>query len=483
MTSHREAPKISKDPVADNTDLYAFVSPDKTDKVTILANYIPLEEPAGGPNFNSFGDDVLYEIMIDNDSDGIEDITYQFRFNTTLETPNSFLYNTGQIGSLSDKNWNMKQFYSVTKVTGPRRSGSATLLNSSPLPTPPVNIGPRSTPNYKGLSDSAVNMLNDGSRVFAGQRNEAFFVDLGSIFDLAALRPLQNLHLIPTPASSGVDATKGYNVHTIALQVSKTLLTSDGSPATDATKQTSVIGIWASASRRQATILAGEEEDSENESSSAVQTGPFTQVSRLGMPLINEVVIPLGKKDLWNTTHPRFDSQFLVYYQTPELQKLLPVLYPGQPGLPIFPHLAAYNKPRADLVAILLTGIPSGIIGGFQNFTGPVQADYLRLNMGIPPAASPSSLGLLGGDVAGFPNGRRIADDVVNIELRAIAGVTLPLVDPSFVPDGAAGALDQGIAGNPTQFIDFPVNVVTTATLQSFPYLPYPAQGYEHSHD
>ena len=483
MTSHREAPKISKDPVADNTDLYAFVSPDQHDKVTILANYIPLEEPAGGPNFNSFGDDVLYEIMIDNDRDGIEDITYQFRFNTVLETPNSFLYNTGQITSLSDKNWNMKQFYSVTKVLGPRRIGNATLLNSNPLPTPPVNIGPRSTPNYKALADTAVKVLDDGSTVFAGQRNEAFFVDLGSIFDLAALRPLEGLHLIPIPGNApGVDATKGYNVHTIAIQVPKRMLTSDGSDASNPAQQTSVIGVWASASRRQATVLSGEEEADEGGTSSAVQTGPFTQVSRLGMPLINEVIIPLGKKDIWNTTHPRFDSQFLQFYQTPELQRLLPVLYPGK-----FMNLAAVTaraEARADLVAILLTGVPPGVIPGFPgNSTGTVQADYLRLNMGIPPASTPSPLGILGGDIAGFPNGRRIADDVVNIELRAIAGLTLPFVDPSFVPDAAAGLLDQGIAGNPTQFIDFPADVVTTATLQSFPYLPYPAQGYEHSHD
>lgn len=486
MTSHREAPKISKDPVADNTDLYAFVSPDKPETVTILANYIPLEEPAGGPNFNSFGDDVLYEIMIDNDADGVEDITYQFKFNTVVGQLNSFLYNLGPITSLSDPNWNVKQFYSVTKVLGPRRSGVGTSLNDKPLPTPPVNIGPRSTPNYKALADSAVNTLNDSSKVFAGQRNEAFYVDLGSIFDLAALRPLQSLHLIPTPTNAqGVDATKGYNVHTIALQVAKTLLTSDGSPPTDVTKPTSVIGIWASASRRQATILSGDEDDRESETSAAVQTGPYTQVSRLGMPLVNEVIIPLGKKDVWNTTHPRFDSQFLAYYQTPELQKLLPVLYPRFPtGLPIFPNLAAYSKPRADLIAILLTGIPPGIISDFQNFTGPVQADYLRLNMAIPPAATPNKLGVLGNDLAGFPNGRRIADDVVNVELRAIAGLTLPLVDPTFKADAAAGLLDQGIPGNASQVINFPeTNPVTTAILTSFPYLPYPAQGYEHSHD
>jgi hypothetical protein len=368
LTSHREAPKISKDPVADNTDLYAFVSPDKPDTVTILANYIPLEEPAGGPNFNTFGDDVLYEIMVDNDGNGLEDVTYQFRFKTKVGNPNTFLYNTGPISSISDSSWNVKQFYSVTKVSGPRRSGPSTTLGAD-LPTPPVNIGPRSTPSYVDLANSAINTLSDGSVAFAGQRDEAFYVDLGSIFDLAALRPFQNLHLIPTPAAPGIDTTKGFSVHTIAIQVPKKILSHSGSTPTDPKDDDSVLGIWASASRRRATILPGDGDDDDSgrvdeDTSSGIQTGPFTQVSRLGMPLINEVVIPLGKKDLWNTTHPRFDSQFLAYYQTPELQKLLPVLYPG-----VFPNLAAYSKPRADLVAILLTGIPSGIIPGFQNLT------------------------------------------------------------------------------------------------------------------
>ncbi len=477
MTSHREAPKISKDPVADNADLYAFVSPDKPDTVTILANYIPLEEPAGGPNFNTFGDDVLYEIMIDNDGDGIEDVTYQFRFKTEIGNPNTFLYNTGPISSLTDSSWNVKQFYSVTKVLGPRRGGTPTVLGND-LSTPPVNIGPRSTPNYIDLANAAINTLSDGSTVFAGQRDEAFYVDLGSIFDLATLRPFQNLHLIPTPAAPGVDTTKGFSVHTIAIQVSKKQLTLNGSNPTDPLNKNSVVGIWASASRRKATILAGDGDDDDNgqfdeDASPGIQTGPYRQVSRLGMPLINEVIIPLGKKDVWNTVNPRFDSQFLQYYQSPELQKLLPILYPG-----VFPKLAGYSKPRADLVAILLTGIPSGIVPGFQNFTGAVQADYLRLNMAIPPnTGSPNRLGLIAGDAAGFPNGRRVGDDVIDIEVRAIAGVTLPLVDPSFTPDGAASLVGDGVDSNPIQ----PPN--TSPFLSTFPYLPHPAPGYEHSHD
>src|SRR4029077_18797204 len=392
MSSHREAPEISKDPVADNTDTYAFVSPDKPNTVTLIANFIPSQIHEGGPNFYEFGDDVLYEIIISNRGKAQDDITYQFRFTTVIRNPNTFLYNTGQITKITDATWNRPQTYSVTRV----ERGKAPQQLASGLLCPPVNVGVRRTPNYAALAAQAIYNLPGGRKMFAGQRGESFHVDLGSIFDLGTLRPFQNLHLIPSPAAPGVDTTKGFSVHSIALQVPKTLLTNDGSNPTDPSDEDSVVGIWASASRRKATILPGDGDDDDNgqpedDASSGFQTGPYTQVSRLGMPLINEVVIPLGKKDFWNTAHPRFDSQFLTYYQTPELQRLLPVLYPG-----VFPNLAAYTKARADLIAILLTGIPAGIIPGFQNFTGPLQADYLRLNLAIPPnTTNPNRLGLV----------------------------------------------------------------------------------------
>src|SRR5881409_847645 len=364
MTSHREAPKISKDPVADNTDLYAFVSPDKPDTATILANYIPLEEPAGGPNFNTFGDDVLYEIVIDNNGDGIEDITYQFRFKTKIGNPDTFLYNTGPIGSLTDPSWNVRQLYSVTKVVGPRRTGSSTVLGSD-LPTPPVRIGPRSTPNYATLADAAVSSLGSGVKTFAGQRGEGFYVDLGSIFDLGALRPFQNLHLIPLPAAAGVNGTKGFNVHTIAISVPKTDVTRGGFNPTDPADPRSVIGVWSAARRRKALVR--------EKNGRLVETGPWVQVSRLGEPLINEVVIELGEKDRWNSRPPNRDDRLLDDYAHPQLQSLLPILYPG-----VFPNLAALSASgasRDDLIAILLTGIPPGIIPGFQNSNGPTLAD------------------------------------------------------------------------------------------------------------
>src|SRR5438046_2985761 len=181
-SSHREAPLISQDPMADNTDLYAFRSPERPDTVTIIANYIPLEPPASGPNFPSFDDTVLYEIHIDNDGDSKEDLTYQFRFRTETRNPDTFLYNTGPITSLDDPNWNIRQFYSVTRVIGHHR----TVLGSN-LPSPPNNIGPRSTPSYPSLATAAVNSLSGGIKVFAGQRDDPFYVDLGSIFDLAGL--------------------------------------------------------------------------------------------------------------------------------------------------------------------------------------------------------------------------------------------------------------------------------------------------------
>ncbi|HEY6284204.1 MAG TPA: DUF4331 domain-containing protein [Ktedonobacteraceae bacterium] len=453
MSSHREAPEISKDPVADSTDLYAFVSPDQPDNVTIIANYVPLEEPAGGPNFYEFGEDVLYEIHIVNGTNVQNELTYQFRFQTQTVNPNSFLYNTGQITSISSPNWNRPQFYSVTRVD---YNGNSTVL-ASKLACPPCNIGPRSTPNYQTLVGEAIHKLPGGGRVFAGQRAEGFYVDLGSIFDLAALRPFQNLHLIPTPAQPGVNGTEGYNVHSIAIQVPKKFLTSDGSTPTDPADPRSVIGVYTSASRQKATIING--------NGTFTETGPFVQVSRLGEPLINEVIIPLGQKDFWNAVDPQGDSQFANLYAHPELAGLLPVLYPG-----VFPNLAAYTKPRADLEAILLTGIPTGVIPGFQNFTGTTQSDFLRLNMAIPPAAKPNILGILGGDLAGFPNGRRVFDDIVTVEVRAIAGVTIPLVDPSFTPDGAASLVT-----------DFNPPAIPNGVRyeKQFPYLGEPFSGYD----
>ena len=450
MSSHREAPEISKDPVADNADTYAFVSPDNPGTVTIITNYVPLQAPPGGPNFFEFGDDVLYSIYIDNDGDALPEITYQFSFQTQIGNPNTFLYNTGPISSLSDPNWNKRQFYTVTRL-----EGDDTDVLGSGLPCPPCNVGPRSTPNYPALAAAAVQTLKSGEVVFAGQRSDPFFVDLGSIFDLGDLRPFQNLHLIPTAAAPGVDATKALNIHTIAIQIPIGDLTADGSVPSDPMSAKAVLGIWGSASRRKMRLA-----DCANDEFS--EAGPWVQVSRLGNPLFNEVLVPLGRKDRWNASQPSDDADFADGVKHPELAGLLPVLYPG-----VFPNLAALSADRADLVAILLTGIPAGIVPGFQNNTGSVLADMLRLNAAIPPAASPNPLGLIGGDPAGFPNGRRVADDVVTIELRAIAGVTYPLIDSTFKPDGAAALISQGLTPAAGRY------------LPAFPYVGTPYDGYD----
>jgi hypothetical protein len=465
MSSHREAPEISKDPVADNTDTYAFVSPDAPGTVTLITNYVPLEAPAGGPNFYEFGNqDVLYRINVDNDGDARPDVTYEFRFRTSVRNPESFLYNTGQITSLDDPDWNRRQFYSVTRVRG----DSSTVLGDN-LSSPPCNIGPRSTPNYAAqLAAPAVHTVKDGIKVFAGQRREGFYVDLGSTFDLADLRPFQSLHVIPTADAPGVDATKSVNVHTIAVQVPIAQLTRDGSVPTDPAAAKAVIGVWGSASRRKSRVRNDDGDD--------IEVGPWVQVSRLGNPLFNEVVVPMGHKDRWNSLTPRQDSQFAKYVQQPELAKLLPALYPTA-----FPNLAKYTKDRADLVAILLTGLPSGIVPGFQNFTGKTLADMLRLNVAIKPTAdTPTAtnvLGILGGDLAGFPNGRRVFDDTVTIEVRAIAGLTVPLVDSSFTPDAAAGLVsDFRYPATPPAQIP---GILSGRYITQFPYLGVPLDGFD----
>ncbi len=447
MSSHREAPATSKDPVADNTDTYAFVSPDRPDTVTLIANYLPFEAPFGGPNFFEFADDVDYYIYIDNDGDGEPDVTYEFDFVTQVANPNTFLYNTGPINSISSPNWNRKQFYSVTRST---RRGSQVL--GSNLACPPCNIGPASTPNYGALAAQAVHSLGSGRTVFAGQRLEGFYIDLGAVFDLGDLRPFEKLHIGGMANSMGVNSTNEFGVHSIAIQVPKRDL-ARSSGWHDWRHRDSVIGVWAAASRAKASIR--------EPGGITGSFGPAVQVSRLGNPLFNEVIVPMGKKDLWNSLTPADDRQFLSYVQHPELAKLLPVLYPG-----VFPNLSKLTAARADLVAILLTGLPAGIVPGFQNFTGSTYADELRLNMAVPPASKPNPLGLIGGDLAGFPNGRRVFDDITSVELRAVAGATYPLVNKNYTPDAAAALLTDGLTA------------ANTTYLPQFPYLGTPQSGY-----
>jgi hypothetical protein len=441
-SSHREAPLISADPLADNTDVYAFVSPDAPDTVTLIADWIPLEAPNGGPNFYKFGDDVLYRINVDNDGDAEDDIVYEFRFKTRIQNRQTFLYNTGPITSLDDPNFNIRQTYSVTRID---RQGRHVLGDN--LTTPPVNVGARSTPNYDALAGAAIHTLPDGSRVFAGQRDDPFFVDLGSVFDLLGLRPFNAAHVIPLPPANGVDGLKGFNTHTIAIQVPKRLLTHDGSLGTDAANPRSIIGVYSTTLRRKLRI---EHDRDDRRGDNDDRDEDWVQVSRLGMPLVNEVVIPLGKKDRFNASDPRDDQQFASLVLNPEPARLIPVLYPVVQVPP---------APRNDIVAIFLTGI-----AGLNQPKNVRPSEMIRLNMAIPPSMSPNRLGLLGGQLDGFPNGRRLGDDIVDIELRALAGAT-PFT-PAFnvAPNNQLG---DGVDANDKPF------------LPNFPYVASPFAGYE----
>ncbi|MEP6852478.1 MAG: DUF4331 domain-containing protein [bacterium] len=449
MSSHREAPEISKDPVADNTDVYAFVCPDDPGHATLIANFIPLQNPQSGPNFWEFGDDVVYRINISKRGKSQADVIFEFRFSTRIRNPNTFLYNTGPIKTLTDPTWNRPQTYSVRRWS---RAAHVWRTLATGLTTPPVNVGERSTPNYAKLAAQAVHSLPGSRTVFAGQRAEGFHVDLGSIFDLGTLRPFAHLHLIPSADAVGVNGTQGLNVHSIALKVPLPELTPDYTLPKNALDPIATVGVWASAYRHRASIISP--------SGDRKGVGALVQVSRLGNPLFNEVIVPMAAKDRWNTVQPDADKAFAKYVLKPELAGLLPVLYPG-----VFPKLAAYTKPRVDLQAILLSGIPKGIVAGFQNYTGPVLADMLRLNIAVKPSSNPDPIGLIAGDAAGYPNGRRPIDDVVAIELRAIAGATIPLVDPNFTPDAASAGLTDGTTNTNPPF------------LAHFPYLGTPGGG------
>lgn len=448
-SSHGEAPLISMDRFADNTDTYAFrsVEPGREGFVTLIANYIPLQEPSGGPQWFRFDDSVLYEIKIDNTGDGTEDITYQFQFTTQTVNNDTVLGHTtvnenGVISSLADLDYNMPQTYTVRRTD--RRSRVGRPLAAG-LRTPPANVGPRVTPNYEqNLGQPAVYNLPGGGKVFAGNRDEYFYIDLG-VFDALNLRSVGSV--------GGIDTTKTYNVSTIAIEVPIADLTRTGAVPAGPTASDAVIGVWATASRRSTRVL--------QEGGTQNNGGTWQQVSRLGNPLVNEVVIPLSLKDAFNSIPPSVDGTIPRVVQAildPELARLMAAVF----GIAIPP------PPRNDLVQIFATGIPVNAVTG-PNYTtflsDGVPHEFLRLNVAIAPTAigAQNRLGLLGGDVAGFPNGRRVFDDVTDIALRAMAGGT-PFTPPTNVAPN--NTLGDGVSFNP----EGPL-------LMRFPYLLPPNQG------
>jgi hypothetical protein len=450
-SSHREAPFITKNPKVDGTDFYMFRSYEtgQDQYVTLVANYIPLQAPYGGPNFFNMDPDALYEIHIDNNGDNNEDLTFQFQFTPKLNsialpvgpTPTSTatkmvaipLVNAGTIGPSANDvgNANVTESYSLTLVRGDRRTGTATPIANMDTGTmtfkkPIDNIGNKSFPNYEAYARTHIaHFMVPGcsstlpARVFVGQRKDPFFVNLGEAFDLINLTPgdVTGANASCNLPANSRDDIKDFNVTALELEVPIACLTNGTDP---------VIGAWTSASVRQARVI--NPKGSYNVPSK--EGGAWAQVSRLGNPLVNELVIGLPDKDLFNTSHPRDDAQFANYVTNPTLPALIQILF-GAAG-----RLEPTLFPRADLVAIFLSGVP----GVTAPMGGHALSEQLRLNTSIPvtAAATQSPLGVLGGDDAGFPNGRRPLDDVTDVALRAVMGWAIihVLNDPGHAPAG-----------------------------------------------
>ena len=464
-SSHSEAPGTYADRLADNTDVYAFRSTEagREGFVTIISNFIPIQDPSGGPQFFRFDDTVLYQIQIDNTGDGIEDISYQFRFTTTTVNPNtvfgmSTVNQDGVIRSNTDPDYNMPQRYTVTRTE--RSNGRRGRVMAANLLMPPSNIGPRVTPNYEAaLAQPAVyTMFGNGGRVFAGQRDEGFSLDLG-VFDLINYRSLN-----PT---GGVDSLRSFNVNSIAIEVPIADLTRNRAVPTSSTDPDAVIGVWSTAYRRTTRVIGTGVDNRPLPPGVQSNTGGFVQVSRLGSPLINEVVVPLGLKDAFNAISPFSDADVapvVAAVLDPEFPKIIRFALGAFAGI----NITLPPAPRMDIANIFVFGIPAGSVPGAPGFTTRLTDgrphEMLRLNTAIPvtPVGSRSRLGLLGNDPGGFPNGRRVFDDVVDIEVRALLGGTPFTPAQNVAPNNT---FNDGVSANCEGF------------LTRFPYLQTPNQG------
>jgi len=405
-SSHREAPLVAADPAIDNTDLYAFVSPERRDYVTFIANWQPFSEPNGGPNFYPFATDARYNINVDSNGDAKPDAVFRWTFKNIDNRGNStFLYNNGPVTSVKDENLLFRQVYTLETSF----NGKPFVTRITDAPVAPSRVGPASMPDYQKLRDEAVITFPGGWKGYAGQADDPFFLDL-RVFDLLYGGDLSEV---------GQDTLAGYNVNTIALQVPFTDVALNEDP-----KRNPVIGVWSTTERRQVRMADGS------------SSGGWAQVSRLGQPLVNEVVIPSGLKDAFNSLSPDKDATIPAVVKRvtdPEVPKLIEAIY----------TLKAPATPRNDLVEVFLTGITT-------KANGPIKADLnsqlnnadvnpkkfqpsemLRLNLSVPVTDSPDRLGVLAKDLQGFPNGRRLTDDVVDIGLQALEGAaqTGKLVD------------------------------------------------------
>ena len=430
-SSHREAPLVAADPQVDGTDLYAFVSPDKPTTTTIISNWIPFEEPAGGPNFYSFAPGVRYDVNIDNDGDAVADVVYRWVFTNHYVTTDSFLYNTGVVNHLTDPTLNFYQTYNLTRIENGTSKRLVTNARAAPS-----DVGDASMPRYARLSNEAIYPFGTDGKSWVGQADDPFFLDL-RVFDL-----LYGLDFSET----GHDTLSGFNVNSFALQVPNSDLTHGGDGS-------GIIGIWTTAERRSVRTQYADGHQT--------FSGNFVQVSRLGMPLVNEVVVPVGLKDLFNASMPQDDAQFAPKVETwgedpNDLPALINAIYGIQ--IPDCDKDPGNGIDRTcDLVPVFLTGL-----AGLNKPPAVHASEMLRLNTTVPPCRSGcSTLGVIGGDNAGFPNGRRLSDDIIDVSLRVTEGVLIPGHDP------AADNLGDGVNANDASF------------LSSFPYLALPHSGSE----
>ena len=443
--SHREAPLISQDPVADITDWFTFVSYDDPTKVTMIMNVVPLEDPSLGPNYFTFGEDVLYSFKVDYNRDAIEDVTFEVQFTTEVRAPDVIVALVGAgdgipapagtappfspgdplvppaitaLDGPGSEGLNLRQSYSVTLVRGSGITATRTLLTPAgggALFAVPSNVGPLTMPDYDQLAAQGIYDLGDGVRVFAGQRDDGFYIDLGATFDSLNFRATPVLSAgqdnDDTTNSFGIDMIAGFNVQSIAIEAPISMLTSTGMTPTSATDPTAVIGTWGTTARPLVTVRPT--------LGKPISFGSFKQVQRMGNPLINELVIGTGFKDMWGQDEPKNDSSYASFGLDPLLARLVDAVF----GVPAPP------PPRNDL-ADLLFQYPG-------NTPGPI-ADLLRLNVAVPPtdASARRRLGGLAADGAGYPNDRRVSDDVVDIVLRAVMGVLAEGFSPPAVGDG-----------------------------------------------
>ena len=446
-SSHREAPDIMLRPAQDNTDVYAWTARDAPGSLTVVANWIPMEEPAGGPYFGKLDPRSRYYVNIDNDGDGYRDVAYRWKFRNQFRKPGSFLYAAPQVTTVDDPDLNFVQTYDLYKETFEGRRLERVKQIADDVPVAPDNVGPKTMPNYEPVWLGGVRNVRGGGKTFVGPADDAFFVDLGAVFDGINIDQPGRPNIGLGNQGGGRDDVSPYNVHSFALQIPKSEVTVDGRPVRDAKSENAVVGVWSSTEMKRIAVRPS----ASRKSRRGKRKPPYAQVSRLGNPLINEVVIPIGRKDKFNRTEPGDDLRnFGRFALNPEPARLLNALF----------GLGVKETDRTDIVQALLTGVP----GLTQIGAKPAAADTLKINLGVPPSTKENRFGVLAGDLAGFPNGRRLADDVVDIELRVIAGALLPADQ-----GGKQIPLGDGVDQNDRPFRG------------SFPYVPLPKDGFNGS--